>query len=66
MADSNRGFAAMDEDKQKDIASEGGKARHSNKSNDNNKKSSSSPQTSGAAGSTEAAKRGGEHSHRNK
>ncbi len=58
MADnsSNRGFAAMDEDKQKAIASKGGKASGGNRS-------SSSTRASGAAGKTEAAKRGGQHSH---
>jgi uncharacterized protein len=48
---SNRGFASMNEDKQREIASKGGKA--SAKSN------------KGAAGSTGAARRGGENSHKN-
>lgn len=59
MADnsSNRGFASMDENKQKKIASKGGKASGNNRS----RRSSAS----GAAGRTEAAKRGGENSHDN-
>lgn len=64
----NQGFASMDEDKQKEIASKGGKASHSggNSSNLNNSNSSSNSNASGAAGSTEAAKRGGENSHKNR
>ncbi len=60
MADSKRGFAAMDENKQKEIASKGGKASGSSR-NSNSSQSS----TSGAAGSTDAAKRGGQNSRRN-
>jgi len=48
---SNRGFASMNEDKQREIASEGGKASAKSKK--------------GAAGSTEASRRGGQNSHRN-
>jgi general stress protein YciG len=48
---SNRGFASMSDDKQRDIASKGGKA--------------SAKSSKGAAGSTDAAKRGGENSHKN-
>lgn len=58
MADSKRGFAAMDENKQKEIASKGGKASGMSRSSTHNK-------TSGAAGSTDAAKRGGQSSRRN-
>lgn len=61
MAESDRGFASMDESKQKEIASKGGKASGASRSNNSN---SSSSKSSGAAGSTEAAKRGGENSNR--
>ena len=55
---SNRGFASMDENKQRKIASKGGKASGGgNRSRGSN--------ASGAAGRTEAAKRGGEQSHGN-
>jgi general stress protein YciG len=59
MATDNQGFAGMDADKQKEIASKGGKASGVSRSNKTNSN------TSGAAGSTDAAKRGGEHSHEN-
>jgi len=49
---SNRGFASMSADKQHDIASKGGKA--------------SAKSRKGAAGSTDAARRGGENSHKNR
>jgi general stress protein YciG len=58
MATDDRGFASMDKDKQKEIDSEGGKASGTSRSNKTNSKAS------GAAGSTDAAKRGGEHSHK--
>lgn len=61
IAESDRGFASMDESKQKEIASKGGKASGASRSNNSN---SSSSKSSGAAGSTEAAKRGGENSNR--
>jgi hypothetical protein len=48
---SHRGFAGMSESKQREIASKGGKA--------------SAKSSKGAAGSTDAARRGGENSHRN-
>lgn len=51
MATNKRGFAAMDESKQREIARKGGEA------------SAKSPR--GAAGSTEAARRGGQNSRRN-
>lgn len=60
MATSDRGFASMDKDKQQAIASKGGKASHGSQSSS----SSSSTRASGAAGKTEAAKRGGQNSHR--
>lgn len=47
---SKRGFASMDEDKQKEIASEGGKASGGNFKNDPERAS-------------EAGKKGGENSH---
>ena len=66
MADntSNRGFASMDGDKQRDIASKGGHASGGNFAND--------PQRAGEAGRkgaeaqpTEAKAEGGRNSHRN-
>jgi general stress protein YciG len=56
-SNSNRGFGAMDKSKQRKIASAGGKTSRSATSH------SSSSRASGAAGSTEAAKRGGHNSH---
>ncbi|HET8991424.1 MAG TPA: KGG domain-containing protein [Candidatus Saccharimonadales bacterium] len=56
MATSDRGFASMDPAKQREIASKGGKASHSG--------GRTSSRASGAAGKTEAAKRGGQNSHR--
>jgi general stress protein YciG len=62
MADtSNRGFAAMSKEKQREIASKGGKASRGSGSRSS---SSSSSRTSGAAGPTEAASRGGKNSSR--
>lgn len=56
---SNRGFAAMDEDKQREIASEGGRASSA-------KQDMSKLGKKGAAAEpTEAKRRGGEHSHQN-
>lgn len=65
MADNDkRGFASMDDDKQKEIASKGGKASSGNFAND--------PQRASEAGRKgaknepkEAKRRGGEHSHDN-
>jgi general stress protein YciG len=53
MADntSNRGFASMDEDKQREIASKGGRASGGNFKNDREKAS-------------RAGKKGGQNSHR--
>jgi uncharacterized protein len=51
MADSNRGFASMDESKQKEIARKGGKASGGNFKND--------PQKASQAG-----KKGGQNSSR--
>ena len=61
MADntSNRGFASMDDDKQREIAREGGKASSA-------KQDMSELGKKGAAAQpTEAKRRGGEHSHQN-
>ena len=56
---SNRGFAAMDEDKQRAIASQGGKASSS-------KQDMSKLGKKGAeAQPTEAKRKGGENSHKN-
>lgn len=64
MANGNRGFASMDEGKQREIASMGGKASGGNFKND--------PQRAREAGKkgaanqpTEAKQRGGQNSHRN-
>ena len=56
---SKRGFAAMDKDKQRAIASKGGKASHGSKG-----KSSSSSSTRG--GSSEQHARAGRQSHKNR
>lgn len=66
MADntSNRGFASMDADKQREIASKGGKASGGNFKNDRQRASEAGKK--GAAAEPMAAKRrGGEHSHKN-
>lgn len=56
---SNRGFASMDEDKQRDIARQGGKASSS-------KQDMSKLGKKGAeAQPTEAKRKGGENSHSN-
>lgn len=63
MSTSDRGFASMDKDKQREIASKGGGT--SDSSSKSSTSSSRSTRTSrGAAGKTAAARRGGEHSHR--
>ena len=65
MADntSNRGFASMDEDKQREIASKGGKASGGNFKNDREKASEAGKK--GAANQPKEAKReGGRNSHR--
>jgi general stress protein YciG len=55
----NRGFASMNEDKQREIASKGGKASSA-------KQDMSALGKKGAkAQPTEAKRRGGEHSHQN-
>ena len=62
MATDNRGFASMDESKQRDIASKGGKASGGNFANDR-QKASDAGKKGAAAQSTEAKRKGGEHSH---
>ena len=66
MADtSNRGFASMDESKQREIASKGGKASSGNFANDRERASEAGKK--GAQNQpTEAKQRGGQNSHRNR
>lgn len=64
MANNNRGFASMDESKQREIASMGGKASGGNFKNDPQRASEAGKK--GAANQpTEAKQRGGQNSHRN-
>lgn len=66
MADtSNRGFASMDADKQREIASKGGKASGGNFANDR-QKASEAGKKGAAAQPIEAKRRGGQHSHQNR
>ena len=58
MANSNRGFAAMDPAKQKEIASKGGKASRSGRG------SSSISSKRGANLTTDARREGGRSSHK--
>jgi general stress protein YciG len=65
MADtSNRGFASMDEDKQREIASKGGKASGGNFANDR-KKASEAGKKGAQAQPTAAKAEGGRNSHSN-
>jgi general stress protein YciG len=68
MASSNQGFAAMDEKKQRDIASKGGqtgsKVSGGNFANDK-KKASDAGKRGAAAQSTEDKAKGGRNSHAN-
>lgn len=57
---SNRGFASMDADKQRDIASKGGKASSAKQD------MSELGKKGAAAQSTDAKRRGGENSHQNR
>lgn len=59
---SNRGFASMDKDKQRAIASMGGRASGGNFANDR-QKASEAGKKGAAAQPIEAKRRGGEHSH---
>ena len=64
MADnSNRGFASMDPDKQKEIASKGGQASGGNFANDPSR-ASKAGKKGAEAQSTEDKARGGRNSHR--
>lgn len=65
MASSNRGFAAMDPDKQRKIASAGGSASGGNFKNDP-RRASEAGKKGAAAQPTEAKQRGGQNSHRNR
>lgn len=60
----NQGFASMDADKQRKIASEGGKASTGNFANDR-AKASEAGKKGAAAQSTEAKAKGGHNSHSN-
>lgn len=64
MATSDRGFASMDESKQREIASKGGSKSGGNFKNDT-QKASSAGKKGAQAQSTEAKAKGGQNSHRN-
>ena len=61
---SNRGFASMDADKQREIASKGGKASGGNFKNDR-QRASEAGKKGAAAEPMEAKRKGGAHSHQN-
>lgn len=61
---SNRGFASMDPDKQREIARKGGKASGGNFANDR-RKASEAGKKGAAAQSIEAKRLGGQNSHIN-
>ena len=63
MAKSNRGFASMDPNKQREIASKGGRASGGNFANDP-ARASVAGREGAKAQPTEAKRRGGQHSHR--
>jgi general stress protein YciG len=63
MATSDRGFASMDEDKQREIASKGGKASGGNFANDR-KRASEAGKKGGESQPREAKAEGGRNSHR--
>lgn len=63
MATSDRGFASMDPDKQKEIASKGGQASGGNFKNDR-LRASEAGKKGAEAQPTEAKARGGKNSHR--
>ncbi|QIS14439.1 KGG domain-containing protein [Nocardia arthritidis] len=65
MTSSRRGFAAMDPEKQRRIASQGGKASSGSFDNDP-ERARAAGRKGAAAQPTEAKRRGGEHSHRNR
>ncbi len=60
----NQGFASMDEAKQRKIAKMGGEASHGS-GNKSASSRSSGTSARGAVGKTDAAKRGGQNSHKN-
>ena len=60
-----RGFAAMDEEQQARIASEGGKASSGNFANDP-ERASEAGKKGAQAQPTEAKREGGQHSHQNR
>ena len=60
---SNRGFAGMDDDKQREIASKGGKASGGNFKNDPERPSAAGKKGA-AAQPTEAKRQGGLNSHK--
>ncbi|MHB1864804.1 MAG: con-10 family general stress protein [Candidatus Saccharimonadales bacterium] len=64
MSTSDRGFASMDEDKQREIASKGGKASGGNFANDR-QRASEAGKKGAAAQPIEAKRRGGQNSHKN-
>lgn len=64
MPTNNRGFASMDESKQKDIASKGGQASGGNFKNDSSR-ASAAGKKGAAAQPTEAKAEGGRNSHQN-
>lgn len=64
MGTEDRGFASMDEDKQREIASKGGSASGGNFKNDT-RRASEAGKKGARAQSTEAKARGGRNSHRN-
>lgn len=63
MATKDRGFASMDESKQREIASKGGKASGGNFKNDTNR-ASQAGKKGAAAQPREAKAKGGRNSHR--
>lgn len=63
MSTSDRGFASMDDKKQREIASKGGQASGGNFKNDK-EKASEAGKKGAAAQPTEAKAKGGHNSHR--
>lgn len=64
MSTDDRGFASMDKNKQRDIASQGGSASGGNFKNDP-QRASQAGKKGAEAQPTEAKAKGGHHSHRN-
>lgn len=64
MATDDRGFASMDDEKQREIASKGGKASGGNFANDR-QRASEAGKKGAKAQPTEAKAEGGRNSHRN-